>query len=96
MNTTTTPLSAALLVVAALAGAAQAATPAKTAKPAPMVTLYQAAKCHMYYTPRQAKIYRYVCPDSKGKMTKVMVTPSVAKTETAKTNALLKAGDKPF
>lgn len=57
-----------------------------------MVTLYQADKCHMYYTPAQAKIYHHACPDSKGKMTKMMVAPGVAKAEMAKTNAALKAG----
>ena len=96
MNTTPARLSALLLAAATLASAAHAAPPAPSAKPAKMVTLYQAAKCHMYYTPAQAKIYHYACPDSKGKMTKVMVAPSVAKVETAKTNAALKAGDKPF
>ncbi len=58
-------------------------------KPAKMVTLYQAAKCHMYYTPAQAKKYNYACPDSKGKMTKVMVTPAVAKTGIAATDKAL-------
>lgn len=96
MNTTLARLSAALLAAAASAGLAHAATPAKPAMPAKMVTLYQAAKCHMYYTPAQAKIYHYACPDSKGKMTKVTVSPDVAKAGIAKTNAALKAGDKPF
>ncbi len=89
MNITTARLAAALLAAATLAGAAHAATPAKMAKPGKMVTLYQAAKCHMYFTAAQAKTYHYACPDSKGKMTKVMVSPAVAKTEIAKTTAAL-------
>jgi len=89
MNTTLARLSAALLAAATLALSAYAAPPAKPAKTGKMVTLYQAAKCHMYYTPAQAKIYHYACPDSKGKMTKVMVSPDVAKAEMAKTNAAL-------
>lgn len=96
MNTTLARLSGLLLAAATLALSAHAAPPAKTAKTGKMVTLYQAAKCHMYYTPAQAKIYHYACPDSHGKMTKVMVSPDVARTEMAKTNAALKAGDKPF
>ena len=54
-----------------------------------MVSLYQADKCHMYYTPAQAKKYGYACPDSHGKMKAVKVTPAVAKMEMAKTNAAL-------
>ncbi len=53
------------------------------------VTLYQADKCHMYYTPAQAKKYNYACPDSKGKMKLVHVTPTVAKVEMAKTSKAL-------
>lgn len=89
-------LTAALLAAAACALPAHAAPPAPSAKAAPTVTLYQAAKCHMYYTPAQAKIYHYACPDSKGKMTKVTVSPAVAKAEMAKTDAALEAGDKSF
>ena len=54
-----------------------------------MVSLYQADKCHMYFTAAQAKKYSYACPDSKGKMKKVMVSAAVAKAELAKTNAAL-------
>ena len=57
--------------------------------PAKMVSLYQADKCHMYYTPAQAKKYNYACPDSKGKMKMVKVTAAVAKMQIAKTNAEL-------
>ena len=89
MTINTARLSAALLAAVTLAVSAHAATPAKTAKPAKMVSLYQAAKCHMYFTAAQAKTYHYACPDSKGKMTKVMVAPDVAKAEIAKTNAAL-------
>ena len=54
-----------------------------------MVSLYQADKCHMYFTPAQAKKYHYACPDSHGKMKPVKVSAAVAKTEIAKTNAAL-------
>jgi len=89
MNTTLTRLPGVLLAAATLALSAHAAPPAKPAASGKMVTLYQAAKCHMYYTPAQANLYHYACPDSKGKMTKVMVSPAVAKAEIAKTNAAL-------
>ncbi len=69
------------------------AAPAKTMHgkmmPAKMVSLYQADKCHMYYTPAQAKKYNYACPDSKGKMKMVKVTAAVAKMQIAKTSAEL-------
>ena len=85
-------LSAAALAAGVFTASAQAA-PAKTVPgkmaPAKMVSLYQADKCHMYYTPAQAKKYRYACPDSKGKMKPVKVTPAVAKAEIAKTTAAL-------
>jgi hypothetical protein len=64
-----------------LPAAAQAA-PAKmkpAMKPAKMVTLYQADKCHMYFTPAQAKMDHYACPESKGKMHMVKMTPTAAK-----------------
>ena len=54
-----------------------------------LVSLYQADKCHMYFTPAQAKKYNYACPDSHGKMKIVKVAPAVAKAEIAKTNAAL-------
>jgi len=83
---------AAALAVGLLAASAQAA-PAKPMHgkmaSGKMVSLYQASKCHMYYTPAQAKEYVYACPDSKGKMKPVKVTPAVAKAELAKTNAAL-------
>lgn len=74
----------AILAIGVLAGAA-------TAKPiaamkGKMVPMYQAAICHMYFTPAQAKEYHYACPASKGKMHKVMVTPAMAKMQMAKTN----------
>ncbi len=85
-------LTAAALAVGVLSVSAQAAptkaTPGKTAA-GKMVSLYQADKCHMYFTPAQAKKYSYACPDSKGKMKPVKVTPAVAKAELAKTNAAL-------
>jgi hypothetical protein len=84
--TASTTLAAAL-AAGLLAASAQAA-PSK-AMSGKMVPLYQADKCHMYYTPAQAKKYGYACPDSKGKMKPVKVTPAVAKAELAKTNAAL-------
>jgi len=87
-----TALAAAALAVGVLAASAQAA-PAKTMHgkmaSSKMVSLYQADKCHMYFTPAQAKKYSYACPDSKGKMKPVKVTAAVAKAEIAKTNAAL-------
>lgn len=80
-------IALALLPVAAPAAPAKMKM-AKT-KPAKMVTLYQAAKCHMYFTAAQAKKYNYACPDSKGKMTKVSVTPAVAKAGIAATDKAL-------
>lgn len=90
MTLTFTRLVASAIAAGTLLTAAHAA-PAKKmmAKSAKMVTLYQAAKCHMYFTPAQAKKYHYACPDSKGKMSKVMVSPMMAKTEIAKTNMML-------
>ncbi len=85
-----TALSAAALTLGVLAASAQAAPPkASKAAPGKMVSLYQADKCHMYYTPAQAKKYGYACPDSKGKMKPVKVTAAVAKAEIAKTDAAL-------
>jgi len=88
---------AAALLAASLTGSAQAA-PAdamhgkmmhgKMAS-GKMVSLYQADKCHMYFTAAQAKKYNYACPDSKGKMKMVKVTSAVAKMQIAKTNAEL-------
>ena len=87
-----TALSAAALAAGLLAASAQAA-PAKTMHgkmaSGKMVSLYQADKCHMYFTPAQAKKYSYACPDSKGKMKPVKVSAAVAKAEIAKTNAAL-------
>ncbi len=84
------PALAALLAAGLLPTVSQAApTRAKPAKAAKMVTVYQADKCHMDFTAAQAKKYNYACPDSKGKMKKVMVSPAVAKAELAKTTAAL-------
>ena len=83
---------AAALVTCSISGTVQAA-PAKTMHgkmaSGKMVSLYQADKCHMYFTAAQAKKYNYACPDSKGKMKMVKVSSAVAKTEMAKTNAAL-------
>jgi len=90
MSKTPAALAAALLPLAAQAAPAGAmhgkTMPGKTGK---MVTLYQADKCHMYFTAAQAEKYNYACPDSKGKMKTVQVTPAVAKMQVAKTNAIL-------
>lgn len=84
--------AAATVLAASIFGSAQAA-PAKTMHgkmaSGKMVSLYQADKCHMYFTAAQAKKYNYACPDSKGKMKMVKVSAAVAKTEMAKTNAAL-------
>ena len=90
MNKTIPALAAALLAAGFLPATSHAAAPkAKPAKATKMVSLYQADKCHMYYTAAQAKKYGYACPDSHGKMKKVMVSPAVAKAGLAKTNAAL-------
>ncbi len=89
---TKSPTVSAALAAALIAASAQAApTKAMPGKMAPgkMVSLYQADKCHMYYTPAQAKKYGYACPDSKGKMRPVKVTAAVAKAGLARTNAAL-------
>jgi PHP family Zn ribbon phosphoesterase len=85
-----TPL-AAVLTAAVIASAACAA-PMKSAAPkagGKMVSLYQADKCHMYYSAAQAKKYNYACPDSHGKMRKVTVSAAVAAKGLAATNAAL-------
>ena len=68
------------------------AAPMKTAAPktsSKMVTVYQADKCHMYFSAAQAKEYKYTCPDSKGKMKLVKVSAAVAAKGLAATNAAL-------
>ena len=84
---------AAALGTALISTAAHADAPkmmhGKMAAHGKMVSLYQADKCHMYFTPAQAKKYSYACPDSHGKMKMVKVSSAVAKTEIAKTNAAL-------
>jgi hypothetical protein len=83
---------AAALVAASISGTAQAA-PAKTMHgkmaSGKMVSLYQADRCHMYFTAAQAKQFKYACPDSMGKMKMVKVSSAVAKMELAKTSAAL-------
>lgn len=83
---------AAALVAAGISGAAQAA-PAKIVHgkvaSGKMVSLYQADRCHMYFTAAQAKQFKYACPDSMGKMKLVKVSSVVAAKELAKTNAAL-------
>ncbi len=82
---------AAVLAAAVFASAASAA-PMKSTAPkssGKMVTLYQADKCHMYYSAAQAKKYHYACPDSHGKMKKVTVSAAVAAKGLAATNAAL-------
>ena len=92
MTRSLTALPAAALTLGILAASAQAAPPKAMphkAAPGKMVSLYQADKCHMYFTPAQAMKYSYACPDSKGKMKPVKVTAAVAKAEMAKTSAAL-------
>ena len=85
------PLTAlAAVLTAGLFVSTVSAAPMKHMTPKPsgkMVTLYLADRCHMYFTPAQAKKYSYACPDSKGKMKMVKVTPAVAKMQMAKTTA---------
>lgn len=79
-------LTAALLVSGVSAAppkAAAAKTGGKT------VAIYQADKCHMYYSAAQAKKYKYACPDSKGKMKMVKVPAAVAAKGLAATAAAL-------
>ncbi|MGI4788236.1 MAG: hypothetical protein ACRYFS_05240 [Janthinobacterium lividum] len=78
-------LTAGVLVSAASAAPTKAA-PAKVGSK--MVTIYQADKCHMYYSVGQAKKFNYACPDSKGKMKMVKVSPAVAKMDLAKTKSM--------
>ena len=84
-------ISLAAAMAASLFVSAVSAAPMKPASKTAgkMVTLYQADKCHMYYSAAQAKKYNYACPDSKGKMKKVTVSAAVAKAGLAKTNAAL-------
>ena len=77
---------AAGVLMSGVSAAPMKAAPKTSSK---MVTLYQADKCHMYFTPAQAKKYNYACPDSKGKMKMVKVSPAVAKMQIAKTDAAL-------
>ena len=79
-------LTAGIFVSAASAAPMKAALAKTNAK---MVTLYQADKCHMYYSAALAKKYHYVCPDSKGKMKLVKVSAAVAAKGLAATNAAL-------
>ena len=89
MKTLFTPL-AAVLIAGLLASAALAAPVKATPKPGgKMVSIYQADKCHMYYSAAQAKHYNYACPDSHGKMKLVKVSAAVASQGLAATNAAL-------
>ena len=75
MKTLAVVLCAAALTVPAFAAPAKPAAK----KTMPMVTVYKADKCGMYFTPAEAKADGYACPHSKGKMTKMMMTPAAAK-----------------
>lgn len=84
-----TPLAAALaaaLLVSAASAAPMKSTTAKTGSK--MVTIYQADKCHMYYSAAQAKKFKYACPDSKGKMKMVKVSAAAAQMDLAKTKSM--------
>ena len=80
-------VAAAALLAGTFAGTASAKTMAKPK----MVTMYQADKCHMYYTPAQYKQFKGACPASHGKMHKVMLTPAAAKAGMAATTKELPA-----
>ena len=92
MTRSLTALAAAAMAAVVLTAPAQAA-PAKAMHgkmaAGKMVSLYQADRCQMYFTPAQAKQYDYACPHSKGKMKMVKVTAAVAKAAIAKTTAEL-------
>ncbi len=80
-------LTAAALAAAFVAGPATA----KAMKPK-MVMVYQAEKCHMYFSPTEAKHDHYVCAVSGGKMHMMMVTPAFAAKvlpKTTKTNGTM-------
>ncbi len=66
------------LLTAALAAAVVAGPAAAKPMKPKMVAIYQAEKCHMYYSPAQAKSDHYACPASHGRMHKMMVTPAFA------------------
>ena len=89
MNKSTLTLAAALLAAGLLPAAHAAPTKAKPAKMTKMVSVYQADKCHMYFTAAQAKKYQFACPDSKGQMKMVKVSAAVAKAGLAQTAAAL-------
>ena len=96
MNKAIATVATAILAAGVLGTSATAAT-GKMAPKAKMVAMYQAEKCHMYFTTAQYKTYHGACPASHGKMHKVMVTPAQAKMEMAKTTKELpteKAGAK--
>ena len=83
--------SLATLLTAGIFVSAASAAPAKAAPKTggKMVSIYQADKCHMYYSTAQAKKYNYACPDSHGKMKMVKVPATVAAKGLAATNAAL-------
>lgn len=87
--------SLAAAMAASLFVSAAPMKPAASKTAGKMVTLYQADRCHMYYSAAQAKQYNYACPDSKGQMKKVTVSAAAAKAGLAKTNAAL-APQKPM
>ena len=68
---------AAVTAAALIAGAFVGPATAKMMKPK-KVMIYQAEKCHMYFSPAQARHDHFVCPDSHGKMHMMMVTTAFA------------------
>ena len=74
MNKAIAGLAAAVLAAGLLGTSAQA----KMAPKGKMVKIYQAEKCHMYFSSKQAMADKYVCPDSHGKMHAMMVTSAFA------------------
>ena len=94
MNKAIAGLAAAVLAAGLLGASAQA----KMAPKAKMVTMYQADKCHMYFTAAQYKQFKGACPASHGKMHKVMLSPTAAKAGMAATSKELapKPAEKPM
>jgi hypothetical protein len=81
-----TKMMTCLLLVTGLTGIAGATPNMRHENKVPM---YQAAHCHMCFTPAQAKRYSYACPISNGKMSKIMVSPETAHAQESKTDKAL-------
>ncbi|MBV9849983.1 MAG: hypothetical protein JO250_09960 [Armatimonadetes bacterium] len=84
MNKAITGLTACVLALGVLGTSAFGAAPAK--KAGKMVAMYQAEKCHMYFTAAQYKQYHGACPVSHGKMHKAMLASNKVKAAMAATD----------